>query len=138
MEKFNINKIIERYKLDTCELAKVLFPYIKYPKQAFDRVLRGETNLDTAQVENLASYIGVMVYDLYKIGDWRGTSEDSCLTFVKGEYKAKLNYKGAYLTLYKGEQVIKQEISCAANMTVSEFINYINNLINSSQKNGSY
>lgn len=129
MEKFNINKIIERYKLDTDELAKVLFPYIKYPKQAFDRVLRGEANLDTSQVENLASYAGVLVCDLYKVEDWKGIVEDTCLTFIKGNYKVKLNYNGAYLTFYKDEQVLKQEISCVYSMTVLDFIKYINNLI---------
>lgn len=129
MEKFNINKIIEHYKIDTDEIAKVLFPYIRYPKQAFDRVLRGETNLDTAQIESLAAYLGVMVYDLYKVGDWRGTVEDSCLTFIKGEYKVKLNYNGAFLTLCKNDQVVIQEITSTTNMTVLEFISHINNLI---------
>lgn len=128
MEKFNINKIIEHYKLDTDELAKVLFPYIKYPKQAFDRILRGEANLDTAQVENLASYIGVMVYDLYTLDEWRGTREDSCLTFIKGEYKVKINYDGAFMTILKNGEVVRQQIASHGGMTISSFITYINNL----------
>lgn len=130
MEKFNINKIIEHYKLDTDELAKVLFPYIKYPKQAFDRILRGEANLDTSQVENLASFIGVMVYDLFTIDEWKGIREDSCLTFIKGEYKAKINYNGAFLTILKNEEVVRQQIMSHGSMTISDFITYINNLTN--------
>ena len=65
MEKFNIQKIIEHYSPNTEELGRVLFPYIKYPKQAFDRVLKGEANLDSHQIELLASYLGVFVSDLF-------------------------------------------------------------------------
>lgn len=129
MEKFNINQIIEHYKLDTNEVATMLFPYIKYPKQAFGRILKGEANLDTKQVENLASYIGVAVHDLYTVDDWRGSTENSSLVFTKGEYKVKLNYGGAYLTLLKNESIISQEFSCAYSMTVAQFIEYINKLI---------
>ena len=65
MEQFNINNVIEHYKLNTEDLAKVLFPTVKYPKQAFDRVLKGETDLDIKQIEALASHIGVLVTDLF-------------------------------------------------------------------------
>ena len=41
-QQFNIGNVIEHYKLNTEDLAKVLFPTVKYPKQAFDRVLKGE------------------------------------------------------------------------------------------------
>ena len=35
MEQFNIGNVIEHYKLNTEDLARVLFPTVKYPKQAF-------------------------------------------------------------------------------------------------------
>ena len=73
MEKFNIQKIIEHYSPNTEELGRVLFPYIKYPKQAFDRVLKGEANLDSHQIELLASYLGVFVSDLFSLNDWKGS-----------------------------------------------------------------
>ena len=66
MKQFNIDEIIKHYKLDAEDLSRVLFPSVKYPKQAFDRVLKGETNLDIGQIEKLASHIGVLVSDLFK------------------------------------------------------------------------
>lgn len=134
MEHFNILKVIEHYSPDVEELGKVLFPYIKYPKQAFDRVLRGEANLDSKQIEQLASYLGVFVSDLFTLDeDWKGSydKELRCLTFVKGLYRVNLNYGGAFITVYKDGKQIHQEIKCDAGaMSFTDFIQYINSLIN--------
>lgn len=129
MEQFNISNVIEHYKLNTEDLAKVLFPTVKYPKQAFDRVLKGEANLDIMQVERLASHIGVLVTDLFSANTWKGSSEDGCLVMLKGEYKVKLNYNGVYVSIYKNNNLICQNISNVPSMTVQEFINYIDNFI---------
>lgn len=136
MEQFNINSVIEHYKLNTEDLAKVLFPTVKYPKQAFDRVLKGETNLDITQVEKLANYIGVLVTDLFSAGTWKGSSEDGCLTMLKGDYKVKLNYKGVFVSIYKNNNLIEQKISNVPDMTIQEFINFLDNLIKN-YENGS-
>ena len=129
MEQFNINSVIEHYKLNTEDLAKVLFPTVKYPKQAFDRVLKGETDLDIKQIETLASHIGVLVADLFSAGTWKSLSEDGCLTMLKGDYKVKLNYKGIFVSIYKNNNLIEQKISNVPDMTVHEFINYLDNFI---------
>lgn len=129
MEKFNLNGVIEYYKLDTDKLAEILFPTVKYPKLALARILKGEAFLDTAQLENLAKFIGVLPHDLFFIqNQWRGGSEDNSLIFFKGDYKAKLNYKGVFLSLYKKDKIIQQELTLK-NMSVPEFINYLDNLI---------
>lgn len=130
MEHFDINNIIMYYKPDLEELAKVLFPFVKYHKQAFDRILKGEAELSTSQIESLASYLGVLVSDLFSIeNSWKGTSEDECLTITKGEYKVKLNYKGVFVSIYKNSTLIDNSIGYIPNMTVKEFINYIDNQI---------
>lgn len=136
MEQFNINNVIEHYKLNTEDLAKVLFPAVKYPKQAFDRILKGEANLDITQVERLANYIGVLVTDLFSANTWEGFAEDGCLTLLKGQYKAKLNYNGVYLSIYKDNVLIEQKISNVPDMTVQEFTNFLDNIIKN-YENGS-
>lgn len=129
MEQFNINNVIEHYKLNTEDLAKALFPTVKYPKQAFDRILKGEGTLDITQVEKLANYIGVLVTDLFSANTWKSSAEDGCLTLLKGQYKAKLNYNGVYLSIYKDNVLIEQKISNVPDMTIQEFINFLDNLI---------
>lgn len=129
MEMFNINAVIERYNLNTDELAKVLFPSVKYPKQAFDRIIKGEADLDVKQLQALASHIGVHVSELFTSNQWKGTTEDNCLTFIKGEFRVKLNYNNVFMTIYKNGTRVDQIIGNVPNMTVEQFTNYIDNLI---------
>ena len=136
MRQFNINSIIEHYGLNTEDLAKVLFPAVKYPKLAFDRVLKGETELDVQQVEQLASYLGIVVSDLFFVDGWKNHTENGCLTFSKGKYRAKLNYQGTYLSIYRDNQLIEQRISNASEMTIENFISLLNNIIKT-YENGS-
>lgn len=135
MRQFDINRVVEYYKLNTEDIAKVLFPAVKYPKQAFDRVLKGETNLDVRQIEILASYIGVLVSDLFSVNNWKGSSENGCLILLKDDYKVKLNYEGAFISIYKNNELIEQKIFNAPAMTIQEFTNYIDNFIKN-YKNG--
>ena len=129
-QKFNINRVIEHYNLNHEEVAKALFPHVKYQKLALDRVLKGEATLDTTQLEALAKLAGIFVHDLFFVGDdWKGSSEDGCLVFLKGDYKVKLNYNGVFISIYKGTDLIHQELSLV-NMSVAEFISYINKVIN--------
>ena len=128
-QNFNINKVIERYKLDTEEVASALFPHVRYQKLALDRVLKGEACLNTDQLQVLAKLAGVFVHDLFTVDDWKTSSEDGCLTFIKDDYKVKLNYKGVYLSIYKEQELIHQELALN-NMTITEFIEHINKVIN--------
>lgn len=128
-QKFDINKVIEHYNLNVDEVAEALFPNVRYKRSALGRVLSGEATIDTEQIQKLASLAGVIVSDLFMFDDWKGSSEDGCITFIKGEYKAKLNYNGAYLTLYKGAEIIAKEITAANSLSINSFINHINDLI---------
>lgn len=103
MEKFNIKRVTEVYKPDLDELAKALFPTVTYPKLAFNRILKGEANLDSTQISILASYLGVSVSELFTVEDsgWhmQTCAGDSRLVFTKGDYKATLY--GNSLTILK-------------------------------------
>ena len=129
MEKFDILKVLDRYQPDVNELSKILFPDAKYPKQAFARVIKGEASLDTSQLVALAEYLGVVIQDLFAGSAWSSCIEDNYMCFIKGCYKAKLNYAGAYLTLYKNSEVIEQYIGNIGNMKVTEFFEYLDNNI---------
>lgn len=138
MEKFDINRVIERYSLDTEEVAKVLFPNVKYPKQALDRILKKESNLDTEQLTTLASYIGVLTHELFTAGsvdEWKASSENSRLVFKKGEYKVLINYNDTFVSIYKGTELVHTGVINKTGMSFDSFINYINNIINSNNGN---
>ena len=128
-QKFDLGSVISKYNLDPEKVAGVLFPKVKYPRAAFNRVLRGETSLDTYQLEKLARYIGVLMSDLFGIDGWKGETHNGFLTFVKGEYKVRLNYGGIYISVYKNDELFYQSMADTPEMTVSEFIKLIDEII---------
>lgn len=141
MEQFDINKIIKYYKLNTEDLAKALYPAVKYPKQAFDRVLKGEADLSVKQVEMLASYAGVLISDLFSVNTWKGSFEDNCLIMQKGDYKVRFNYNGAFMTIYKNNRFVEQKIVDTCHMSLYSVMAYLDeckekqdNLDNSNNK----
>ena len=128
-QSFDLAKVIEHFKLDREEVETVLFPRVRYRKQALDRVLKGEGQLTVEQLQALANLSGVFIQDLFSLDTWKGGKEDNCLTFLKGEFKVKLNYNGVFLSIYKGTTLVHQEIN-SSNKTLQEFLNYITLLTN--------
>lgn len=135
-QEIDIQKIIKHFNLDYDEVANALFPHIRYSRVAMNRVVRENLPLDTKQLQIIADLAGVFVQDLFSIEDWKGRMEDNCLTFLKGEYKAKLNYNGAWLSIYKNHELLAQEVFTLG-LTLDEFLNHINDIIqNYNNKNG--
>ena len=128
-QSFDLAKVIEHFKLDREEVEAVLFPHVRYRKQALDRVLKGEGQLTVEQLQALANLSGVFIQDLFSLDTWKGGKEDNCLTFLKGEFKVKLNYNGVFLSIYKGTNLVHQEIN-SSNKTLQEFLSYITLLTN--------
>lgn len=134
MTQFKLTEIIACYKLDKDELAKILFPGAKYPKMALARVLKGEASLSVDQLEILADFIGVTPSQLFMLDTWKDitTTEDMvdgcCLTLEKGTFKVKLNFDGAFLTLYKDGEVVYRQIT-GTDTPVKKFIEYLDDLI---------
>lgn len=129
MEKFDVNKIIEQYNIDAQDLAKWLFPNVKYPKLAFDRVLKGETNLDIEQVAILAKYIGVTVADLFANESWRSSFRDNLMVLTKGDYSVEFDPKCAFIRVYKNGEFVDNILVNLQQTPFEEFINYIDNII---------
>ncbi len=136
MEHLDLPKIMKYYSLDKETISKILFPGVKHPIESLRRVLNGVSALDVNQVALLADYLGVLVADLYRVSnDWKGTTEEGYLVFVKGAYKVKLGYKGMFITVYKDNKLIDGGVNSYTQRTIPEFINYINNLIESYERN---
>lgn len=129
MEKFDVNKIIEQYNIDAQDLAKWLFPNVKYPKLAFDRVLKGETNLDIVQVAILAKYVGVTVADLFANESWRSSFRDNLIVLTKGDYSVEFDPKCTFIRVYKNGEFVDNVLVNLQQSSFEEFINYIDNII---------
>ena len=131
----NVNKIIEHYNLDKDKVAEALFPNNRYKKIALDRILTGKAVIDANQINALSDMIGVLPQELYMINNWRGEFEDKSIILKQNEYTAKLNHNGAFLSLYKNNDLVYQEIN-ASNISLNDLIIYLDNLIKKLQNNG--
>lgn len=127
MNTFNLDTVIRLWHLNKNEVARVMFPHIRFPEYALNRVLKGLAPVDIQQLMRLADYIGAPVVDLFGLDDWHGITEENCLTLTKGEYKVKFN--NTFFIVYKGPEVICKNVGDFQVMTFDEFINYINNQI---------
>lgn len=137
MPKFNIKEVIEYYKPSIPDLAKLLFPTAKYPKAAFDRVLRGEALLNVEHLETIADFLGIAISDLFNPDSWKGIAEEGHIVFIKGAYKARINYKNSFLSLYSSEDntLISQCVLNIRTLTLNELIIYLDNLIKNLKSN---
>ncbi len=131
----DVNKIIEHYNLDKDKVAEALFPNNRYKKIALDRILTGKAVIDANQINALSDMIGVLPQELYMINNWRGEFEDKSIILKQNEYTAKLNHNGAFLSLYKNNDLVYQEIN-ASNISLNDLIIYLDNLIKKLQNNG--
>ena len=133
----DVNKIIEHYNLDKDKVAEALFPNNRYKKIALDRILTGKAVIDANQINALSDMIGVLPQELYMINNWRGEFEDKSIILKQNEYTAKLNHNGAFLSLYKNNDLVYQEIN-ASNISLNDLIIYLDNLIKKLQNNGTF
>ena len=131
----DVNKIIEHYNLDKDKVAEALFPNNRYKKIALDRILTGKAVIDANQINALSDMIGVLPQELYMINNWRGEFEDKSIILKQNEYTAKLNHNGTFLSLYKNNDLVYQEIN-ASNISLNDLIIYLDNLIKKLQNNG--
>lgn len=130
MAQFNIKKILELYDLDKVALAKQLFPTAKYPMSAFNRIIREEAELNVGQLEKLADFLGIVVSDLFAPDSWKGLSENGYLIFVKGVYKARINYNNSFLSIYStaDNTLISKHVINTKTLTIDELVCYLDNI----------
>lgn len=129
MNKFDINTVIAYYKLNLDDIAPVLFPRAKYPKQALLRITKGEASISIEQLEMLASYIGVLTTELLGVDSWKGIAEDNRIVLLKGQYRITFNYEESLIDVFKDGKFVTQFLAPIRLMTVNQFITELNNQI---------
>lgn len=129
MDKFDINKVIEHWGVNAKELAYVLFGDLKYPAYAMDRVMAGESFLDSNQLVILAEYLGVKVSDLYNLDSWKGITDKGRIAFQKGPYKVSFRYGNSVAVIFKNNEFLTEFLVTPNCTPVSDFINLVDNII---------
>lgn len=132
MSTFDINQIIDQFKLDETQVAKELFPTNMYPSVAFKRITSGKAFLDTNQVVKLADILGMHAADLFKRDTWSISipNKERVITFKRNSFRVEYATDTRVCSLYKGEGLKPIEvIFMAENMRLSNFLETLDKTI---------
>lgn len=126
--RLDIFKIIKHYGQDINVVAKVLYPNVRYPRLALDRIKKGEADLSMSQLYRLADFLGLFVTDLFDFDTWKGSGLDNdAITFTKGEYTALIHPNGL-ISMRKGHKVIYNG-TINSNTTIDDLLTTLNKII---------
>jgi len=65
MRTIELEKIIAKSGISITDMGRHLFPKVLQPYQAIQRVLKGETSLNTEQIVKLSEVTGVPIANLF-------------------------------------------------------------------------
>lgn len=110
MSRLNLAKLIELNRIDTEELAKVLYPDVKFPEKSLHRVLKGSSFLDSEQIFLLSKFTGISFNVLFNPESWdHEFSKDKIHIFRKGAYRAELDPSFWELKFWLGDNILHEE-----------------------------
>lgn len=134
MQTIDLLKLIAKHKLDTNELADLLFPTNKYPRMALNRILDRTSYLDENQISKLALFIGIPISELYTNQVWKTINKKGLIIFTHDEYKAELETKTGITKLFHNDSLFHEEILHDRFIPLSEYLNKLNLLIKKFKK----
>jgi hypothetical protein len=131
MGNIDLKKIIEDNDLDVRELAAELFPGIKYPKLALDRVLKGDTYLDTNQLSRLSMFTGLPIEVLYSGTPWKTTAkhEEGNITFEAGDYTAELDTENWITKVFHKGSIFHESVLHRSTIPLNEYLHELDKII---------
>lgn len=135
MDTINVNQIIKDNELDVKTVANELFPGIKHPKLALDRILKGEAFLDSNQISRLSILTGIPIEFLFTERSWKPTSnKKGIIDFSKGDYRVELNLTDGASCIYHKNKIFHEQLIHSKHITLSEYIKEVERIIESKNK----
>ena len=125
----NLQKIIDERGLDKKEVAKLLFPDIKYPILAFNRVLADVAVLDSTQVSKLALFADLTIDEIYSGRAWKATSKKGRHKFISGDFIAELDLETGITKVFHKGSLFHESVLHSTLIPLSSYIEELNNLI---------
>lgn len=135
MKTIDLNKIMTDKNLDKKEIAKLLFPENKHASLALSRILKGEAELDAAQINRLSNYTNIPIQDLYKKEGWKMESNSmDFIEFYKDDFKAHLNTTNWTTRVFHNGSMFHEEIIHDGFIPLSTYIGKLEEIINNKNK----
>ena len=127
----NVKKILEDRGVKKSEMARLLFPDVKFPLRAFSRILTGEAELSASQVHMLAEHLGCDIVDLYEPDRWIwDNTKDGKHIFIYGtNFRVEVDLNTWESILSYKHEVIERGIFCNGNTPIGEFFDLMRSKI---------
>lgn len=127
----NVKKLLEDRKVKKGEIARLLFPGVKFPLRAFARVLTGEAELSASQVSILAERLKCEIVDLYEPDRWLwNDSRDGKHIFIYGrDFRVEVDLNTWEAILYYNGEIIERGTFCNGQTPIGEFFDLMKSKI---------
>lgn len=132
--RIDIESIIEKCGLNSKEVAVHLFPDNKYPKLALNRVISGESFLDSEQLSKLAMMADLSVSQLYKSG-WKTSSKKNKIILTNEDFTIELDTVSWISKIFHKKSLFHESVVCSEFIPISTYLKEIRTLINKYNKN---
>lgn len=132
MQKLDLKRIIKTANLKTSYLGAQLFPNNKDPKQAVNRVCRGEAFLDSEQIAKLSELLNVPIGLLFDNAEWdmsTSKEEPNIIRFRAYGYFAELNTRTMKTRVSLNGTVFFEEITHERATLIGDYLNDLTDLI---------
>lgn len=119
----NVKKTLEDRGVKKSEVARLLFPDVKFPLRAFSRILTGEAELSASQVHILAEHLGCDLVDLYEPDRWVwDNTKGGKHIFIYGtNFRVEVDLSTWDAILYYKNEIIERGTFCNGQTPVGEF-----------------
>lgn len=123
----NVKEILESRGVKKAEIARLLFPSVKFPLRALSRVLTGETELSASQVSLLAERLGCEISDLYEPDRWMwdGTKDNKHIFIYGTNFRAEVDIDTWVCDIFYKNEKINQGAFCDGSTPLGEFLDII-------------
>lgn len=135
MNFIDIGKLIKDKNLSKKEIAFQLFPDIKYPRLALNRVIKGEGLLNSDQISKLALLTGISIPDLFSQKDWKTEVNSKVYQFSSGEFIAKLDTETWITKVFHKKSLFHESVIHKKTISISEYIKELNLIITKYKNN---
>ena len=129
MNAIDVKQIIETRGLDKKEIASQLFPGNKYPALALNRVIAGDSFLDSMQISKLSLLSGLTIPEIFGV-KWDTKAEENVLLFTYGDYRAELNRDTWVTKIFHYDSMFHESIIHSGTIALSKYLYELNLIIN--------
>ena len=123
MERMELERAITLTGMQKHEVAAHLFPGNKYPYLALRRVVRGKSNLDSAQMSKLAALAGIEIQDLYGDPEALPVLPDPALIVIEtARYRATIDLAGQVANVFSKSTLGHASVACPPETVLTDLL----------------